>query len=727
MDRSQMAAALRAAASPPFLDPELREVTWPPDRLAQALEVLATRSCLRNGVTSADLRLPAVLSVETSAHAGQCIEWIAGRLGLEAEPVEFLLPELGQGLLQACPMVHALRDGGELRFLLLLKAKGQTVILVGPDLRLHRRPAELIRRAATASSGNPLIPDLDWLLETAKVPTGRRDRVRAAMVCERLVTQTVGGCWSLRLPAAAPFLAQARRAGLVRRLGCVIALLMGGYLVEIAGWTLIGVAALDGKLDLAWLVAWLLMLVSNIPLRLGAGWLDGIFALDVGRILKQRLLAGAFRLDIDAVRVQSVGHLLARVMESQVLELLALNGGMAIVVAVLELAFSAWILAVGAGGCWHVLALLLWLALMLAFIWRYGRHLRAWSAARLATTHELIEHMVGHRTRLAQEWPHRRDEAEDRTMQDYLGFSTRVDAAILPVAAGAGGGWIIVSLLVLAPAFVAGSASLAQIAISLGGMLLANRAFAGMSGGMVSLAQAGLAWTLVSDLFRAGGAPAEASSLVPPVPSANEHARPKVIEASDVAFRYRPEGKAVIRSLDLTIQQGERILLEGESGGGKSTLSALLTGLRRPDTGLLLLHGLDRSTLGSTWHQLATEAPQFHENHILTGSLAFNLLMGRAWPATREDLTAAHALCVELGLGGLLDRMPAGLMQQVGETGWQLSHGERSRVFLARALLQDARLTILDESFAALDPETLKACLKSAAAHARTLVVVAHP
>ena len=66
-------------------------------------------------------------------------------------------------------------------------------------------------------------------------------------------------------------------------------------------------------------------------------------------------------------------------------------------------------------------------------------------------------------------------------------------------------------------------------------------------------------------------------------------------------------------------------------------------------------------------------------------------------------------------------------MQHVGETGWQLSHGERSRVFLARALLQDASLTILDESFAALDPATLKTCPQSAVAHARTLVVIAHP
>lgn len=87
----------------------------------------------------------------------------------------------------------------------------------------------------------------------------------------------------------------------------------------------------------------------------------------------------------------------------------------------------------------------------------------------------------------------------------------------------------------------------------------------------------------------------------------------------------------------------------------------------------------------------------------------------------------AQQLCEELGLSGLLARMPAGLMQMVGESGWQLSHGERSRIFLARALLQKAKVTVLDESFAALDPATLKQCLTCAFKHAQTLIVIAHP
>ena len=91
------------------------------------------------------------------------------------------------------------------------------------------------------------------------------------------------------------------------------------------------------------------------------------------------------------------------------------------------------------------------------------------------------------------------------------------------------------------------------------------------------------------------------------------------------------------------------------------------------------------------------------------------------------DLEDAEAVCRALGLGPLIEKMPAGLQQQVGETGWQLSHGERSRVFLARALLQRSDLVVLDESFGALDPVTVDACLRCALDRAPSLLVIAHP
>ncbi len=93
----------------------------------------------------------------------------------------------------------------------------------------------------------------------------------------------------------------------------------------------------------------------------------------------------------------------------------------------------------------------------------------------------------------------------------------------------------------------------------------------------------------------------------------------------------------------------------------------------------------------------------------------------------QTDMEEAETICRELGLGALLDAMPSGLMQMVGEGGWQLSHGEKSRVYIARALLQNAELVILDESFAALDPENAKLALETTIQRARTLLVIAHP
>jgi ATP-binding cassette subfamily B protein len=67
------------------------------------------------------------------------------------------------------------------------------------------------------------------------------------------------------------------------------------------------------------------------------------------------------------------------------------------------------------------------------------------------------------------------------------------------------------------------------------------------------------------------------------------------------------------------------------------------------------------------------------------------------------------------------------MLQTVGETGWQLSHGEKSRLYIARAILQGVDLIILDESFAALDPQSLQRAMACVRERARTLLVIAHP
>ena len=183
----------------------------------------------------------------------------------------------------------------------------------------------------------------------------------------------------------------------------------------------------------------------------------------------------------------------------------------------------------------------------------------------------------------------------------------------------------------------------------------------------------------------------------------------------------------MLRGCSLRIHTGDRLVLEGPSGGGKSTLVSILAGLREPNSGELLIDGFDLHTLGSErWRQRIAAAPQFHENYVLAETFAFNLFMGRRGTLRQSDLEEAKVICQELGLTELLTRMPAGMLQMVGETGWQLSHGERSRLYIARALLQDAEVVVLDESFAALDPENMQRAVACVLKRAKSLLVIAH-
>jgi len=283
-------------------------------------------------------------------------------------------------------------------------------------------------------------------------------------------------------------------------------------------------------------------------------------------------------------------------------------------------------------------------------------------------------------------------------------------------------GWLLVGLLGLAPAFVQDNASPARIAIAVGGTLLAYRAWKRLAAGAWQLAGAAVAWQRTSVLFRAATRQ-ELPGALDLVPAST----PLGIEARDLVFRYGDRSEPVLRGANLKIAVGDRVVLEGPSGGGKSTLLSLLTGVREPASGRVLIDGLDRQALGAAqWRRRLAAAPQFHENHVLAETFAFNLFLGRPTVLTPADFEQAREICAELGLSDLLARMPAGMLQMVGETGWQLSHGERSRLYIARALLQDAELVVLDESFAALDPQNLKRAVECVVKRARSLLVIAH-
>ena len=338
-------------------------------------------------------------------------------------------------------------------------------------------------------------------------------------------------------------------------------------------------------------------------------------------------------------------------------------------------------------------------------------------------THDLVESMAGHRTRLAQLPADRWHVGEDEALDEYLRSSQTMDRSTTRLIALVPRGWLIVGLVGLAPAFLRGVDSPAPIAIAVGGILLAYRAWKRLAAGAWQLAGAAVAWQRTSVLFDAAERPDFPGSLNRPE---SAKASP-VVEARDLSFRYNDRAQPVLREANLRIGADDRVVLEGASGGGKSTLVSILAGVREPSSGSVLIHGLDRKILGAAeWRRRLAAAPQFHENHVLAETFAFNLFLGRPTVLGSADFEEAQAICDELGLGDLLERMPAGMLQMVGEMGWQLSHGERSRLYIARALLQGADLVVLDESFAALDPENLKRAVECVVKRSRSLLVIAH-
>jgi ATP-binding cassette subfamily B protein len=709
---------------------ELDKLSWPVSRLGEALEGLAHIAGLKPRAVEIPPPLHS-LAQDGGEALGRWIEATAGSLGLETEPVAVPYMEVEQLVRSAGPALLRIPGVGEPHFLALLGGRRRVVSVLGPNRTVYRLRLKVICAALCQPLEQLLAARVDQVLGAAHVPKRRQARARAAIIHEHLSPVRIDGCWLLRLPPGASMWRQVRQARLLRPFFALIGAHTVQYFLWLLSWWMVGRGALEGRFDQGWLLAWALLLLTMVPFQVLATWSQGLLAVGAGGLLKQRLLYGALRLVPEEVRHQGAGQFFGRVMESQAVESLALGGGFLALFAGVELMMAAAVLGRGAGGMLHVLLLLGWAALALLFNWRYFRYRQRWTEARLGLTHDLVERMVGHRTRLAQEAHAHWHDGEDQALERYFALSREMDGAVV-VQALVPGSWLILGLLGLTHTFVSGPSTPAALAVSLGGILLASRALGRLIMGLSYLMGAAIAWKQVALFFHAGarsevgGAPAFALALGPHSRE-TENGQP-VLDARDLIFRYHRQGEPVLRACSLQVCVGDRILLEGPSGGGKSTFASLLTGLRLPQSGLLLLRGLDWQTLGSEgWRRRVAGAPQFHENHVFTGTFAFNLLMGRRWPARSEDLQQAEALCRELGLGDLLDRMPAGLQQMVGETGWQLSHGERSRLYIARALLQDADLVVLDESLAALDPETFHRSLRCVLDRVSTLLVIAHP
>jgi ATP-binding cassette subfamily B protein len=172
------------------------------------------------------------------------------------------------------------------------------------------------------------------------------------------------------------------------------------------------------------------------------------------------------------------------------------------------------------------------------------------------------------------------------------------------------------------------------------------------------------------------------------------------IEFRNVGFTYEG-GEKVLEGFNLTVHAGETIALVGATGGGKTTIVSLLCRFYEPTVGEVLLNGVDYRRRSLAWHQrqlgIVLQAP-----HLFSGSIRENILYGRL-NAAEEEIIAAAKLA---GAHEFIVETPGDYEAEVGEGGNRLSTGQKQLIALARAILADPQIFVMDEATSSVDTET---------------------
>jgi len=215
----------------------------------------------------------------------------------------------------------------------------------------------------------------------------------------------------------------------------------------------------------------------------------------------------------------------------------------------------------------------------------------------------------------------------------------------------------------------------------------------------------------------------DADTIIPQKPDARDPGKLKgEIVFEHVAFAYNP-ASPVLRDINLTIKPGQRVGVCGPTGGGKSTVLSLIPRFYDPTAGRVLIDGVDITDYKLDLHR-AQIGFVLQDTVLFAGTIRDNIAYGRL-NATPEDVIAAAKMA---NAHDFIMKMPHGYDSMVGERGLTLSGGQRQRIGIARAVVRNSPILILDEPTAALDTESEKVVMEALERlmEGRTVITIAH-